>query len=65
MECLKLNSAKDSANAKLRLTTQQKMDADRQRDDMKCVLFVLSGSSVQMQGSPGWQGIEPSLSSTW
>ena len=35
MECLKLNSAKDSANARLRLMTQQKMDADRQRDDMK------------------------------
>lgn len=49
MECLKLNSAKDSANAKLRLTTQQKVDADRQRDDMKygpCVLSVWSGGTV-------------------
>ena len=35
MECLKLNSAKDSAAAKLRLVSQQKLDADRQRDDLK------------------------------
>ena len=37
MEITKLSTAKESANAKLRIVGQQKSDADRARDDLKCV----------------------------
>ena len=39
MEITKLSTAKESANAKLRIVGQQKTDADRARDDLKCDLL--------------------------
>ena len=36
MEITKLTSAKESAAAKMRMLLQQKAEADRARDDLKC-----------------------------